>query len=201
MQLIPPIKHQLELGPRSEGPVMYTHSGGMPFLPYMHGGIAFPQTYCTELVELDNRVRFTDDVIFSKEKTKLFQIVVLLDKPSQTIAAIQEMDGIDGLSDGHLSTKEATLLVQNKNCLIKDESTEYASLSLFRTATAKEFEESNLCVGRPEPHGYNDSQIWNVMKGKRFVVVRHDRFVYAACDTRAELVEAAKSLGKALPLD
>ncbi|KAJ5167113.1 uncharacterized protein N7482_005894 [Penicillium canariense] len=197
----PPIAHQLELGPRSEGPVRYTHSDGMLFLPYLHGGIAFPQTYCTELGELDNRVRFTDDVIFSKEKTKLFQIVVLLDKPSQAIAAIQAMKGIDGLSEGHLLTEEATLLVQSKNCLPNDESTGFASLSLFRTATAKEFEQSDLCVGRPEPHGYNDSQIWNVMKGKRFMIVRHDRFVYAACDTRAELVEAAKSLGNSLPLN
>jgi hypothetical protein len=152
-------------------------------------------------VELDNRVRFTDDVIFSKEKTKLFQIVVLLDKPSQARAAIQDMDGIDGLGDGHLSTKEATLLVQTKNCLPNDESSGFTSLSLFRTATAEEFEQSDLCVGRPEPHGYSDSQIWNVMKGKRFVIVRHDRIVYAACNTRAELVEAAKSLEKSLPLN
>jgi hypothetical protein len=201
MQLIPPIKHQLELGPRSEGPVAYIHSDGMPFLPYLHGGIAFPQTYCTELVGLDNRVRFTDDVIFSKEKTKLFQIVVLLDKPSQAIAAVEEMDGVDGLSDGHLSTKEATLLVQAKDCLPNDENTGFTSLSLFRTATAKEFEQSDLCVGRPKPHGYSDSQIWDVMKGKRFVIVRHDRFVYAACDTRAEMVEAAKGLGESLPLN
>lgn len=57
MQLIPLIRHQLELGPRSEGPVTYTHWGGMPFLHYLLGGIAFPQTYCTELMELDNRVR------------------------------------------------------------------------------------------------------------------------------------------------
>lgn len=201
MQLIPPIKHQLELGPRSEGPVTYTHSDGMPFLPYLHGGIAFPQTYCTELVELDIRVRFTDDVIFSKEKTKLFQIVVLLNKPSQAIAAIEEMDGVDGLSDGHLSTKEATLLVQAKDCLPNNENTGFTGLSLFRTATAKEFEQSDLCVGRPAPHGYSDSQIWNIMKGKRFVIVRHDRFVYAACNTRAEMVEAAKSLGESLPLN
>jgi hypothetical protein len=201
MQLIPLIRHQLELGPRSEGPVTYAHSDGMPFLHYLLGGIAFPQTYCTELMELDNRVRFTDDVIFSKEKIKLFQVVVLLGKPSQAIAAIQDMDGIDGLSDGHLSTKEATLLVQTKDCLPNDESTRFTSLSLFRTATAEEFEKSDLCVGRPKPRGYNDSQIWNVMKGKRFVIVRHDRFVYAACDTRAELVGAAKSLGKSLPLN
>jgi hypothetical protein len=39
------------------------------------------------------------------------------------------------------------------------------------------------------------------MKGKPFVIVRHDRFVYAACDTRAELDEAAKSLGKSMPLN
>lgn len=201
MQLIPPIKHQLELGPRSEGPVRYTHSDGMPFLPNHHGGIAFPQTYCLKLVELDKRVRFTDDVIFSKKKTKLFQIIVLLDTPSQATATIEAMGGIDGFSDGHLSTEEATLLVQTKDCVPNDESTGLASLSLFRTATAEEFEQSDLCVGRPKPHGYNDSQIWNVMKGKRFVIVRHDRFVYAACDTRAELVEAAKCLGKFLPLN
>lgn len=201
MQMIPPIKHQLELGPRSEGPVRYTHSDGMPFLPNHRGGIAFPQTYCTEIVEFDNRVRFTDDVIFSKEKTKLFQIVVLLDKPNQATAAIQEMGGVDGLSDGHLSTQEATLLVQTGDCLPNDESTGFASLSLFRTATAEEFKQSDLCVGRPEPHGYNDCQIWNVMKGKRFVIVRHDRFVYAACNTRAELLEAANCLGKSLPLN
>lgn len=201
MQMIPPIKHQLELGPRSEGPVRYTHSDGMPFLSHLHGGIAFPQTYCTEVLEVDHLVRFTDDVIFSQRKTKLFQIVVLLDEPPQATATIQEMDGIDGLSGGHLSANEATLLVQAKTCLPNDENIGFASLSLFRTATAKEFEDSDLCVGRPEPHGYNESQIWNVMRGKRFVIVRHDRFVYAACDTRAELVEAAESLRESLPLN
>ncbi|KAJ5379427.1 hypothetical protein N7509_012546 [Penicillium cosmopolitanum] len=201
MQLIPPIKHQLELGPRSEGPVRYTHSKGMPFLSHLHGGIAFPQTYCTELVDPDNLVRFTDDVIFSKKKTKLFQIVVLLDKPCQAIATIQEMGGIDAFSDGHLSAKEATLLVQAKTYHPNDDSISFDSLSLFRTATAKEFEESDLCVGRPKPQGYNDTQIWNVMRGKRFVIVRHDRCVYAACGTRAELVEAAKSLRETLPLN
>ncbi|KAJ6096559.1 hypothetical protein N7486_007305 [Penicillium sp. IBT 16267x] len=157
--------------------------------------------YCVELVKPNNRVRFTDDVIFSKEKTKLFQIVILLDKPTEAMAAIQKMDGIDDFSDGHLSVKEATLLVRANDCLPSDESNGSTSPSLFRTATSEEFKQSDLCIGRPEPLGYNDSQIWNVMKGKRFVIVRHDRFVYAACDTQAELVQAAKSLEKILPLN
>ncbi|GIJ91001.1 hypothetical protein Asppvi_009966 [Aspergillus pseudoviridinutans] len=203
MQLIPPVKHQLELGPRREGPVRYIHSAGMPFLPSLNGGLCFPQTYCSEIGRLHSRIQFTDDVIFSKEKAKLFQIVILLDKPEQAVAATQELDGIDGLSGGHLSAKEATLLVHALKCLPDDEYSEFAdlSLSLFRIATAEEFQQSDLCVGRPEPQGYNDRQIWQVLPGKRFVIVRHDRFVYAACATRAELVEAAKSLVECLPLD
>ncbi|KAF7116116.1 hypothetical protein CNMCM5793_004136 [Aspergillus hiratsukae] len=201
MQLIPPIKHQLELGPRGEGPVRYVHSAGMPFLPSLHGGVSFPQTYCTELMKLGNRICFTDDVIFSKEKTKLFQIVVLLDKPAQARAATQELEGIDGLSDGHLSAKEATLLVQAGKCVPDDDYIEFTGLSLFRTATAEEFKQSDLSVGRPEPHGYDDRQIWQVLPRKRFVIVRHDRFVYAACATKAELIDAAKSLAESLPLN
>jgi hypothetical protein len=201
MQLIPSVKHQLELGPRREGPVRYIHSGGMPFLPSLHGGISFPQTYCTELVKPGNRVRFTDDVIFSKEKTKLFQIVVLLDNPEQALPATQELNGIDGISDGHLSAEEAALLVQASKCLPNDDYSNFDDIWLFRTASAEEFKQSDLCVGRPEPHGYNESQIWQVLPGKRFIIVRHDRFVYAACATRAELVEAAKSLAETLPLN
>lgn len=201
MQLIPTVKHQLELGPRREGPVRYIHSDDMPFLPHLNGGISFPQAYCTDMVDLDNRIRFTDDVIFSKEKTKLFQLVVLLGVPTQARAAMQELDGIDGLSDGHLSVKETTMLVQAEKCFPEGDGSRLDGVSLFRTATANEFKQSDLCVGRPDPRGYNDSQIWGIMKGMRFVIVRHDRFVYAACATRAELVEAAKSLAESLPLN
>ena len=198
--MIPPIKHQLELGPRSEGPTRYIHADGMPFLAYLDGGVAFPQTYCTALAKVNNRVRFTDDVIFSSNKTKLFQVVVLLDKPSQAIEASGELDGIDHFSHGHLSADEAIYLVQAKKCSFAHHGSEFGDLAVFRTATAEEFEQSDLCVGRPIPHGYNDSQIWNVVGGKRFVIVRYDRVVYAACDTGAEMVEVSQTLADLLPL-
>lgn len=198
MQLIPSVKRQLELGPRSQGPVRYIHSEGMPFLPEFDGGISFPQTYCTKLENQRSQVFFTDDVIFANEKTKLFQIVVLLGSPAEATSAVQDLEGIDHISGGHLSPGEATLLVPADRTF---PGVSGVDNQLFRAATAEEFAQSDLCLARPEPRGYNASQIWQTMKSKRYVIVRPDRFVYAACVTSAQLEQAAKKLTELFPLD
>lgn len=195
IQLIPSLKHWLELGPRSEGPVRYTHSAEMPFIPDLHGGISFPQTYCAVLQE-GSLVQFTDDVIFGDGKKKLFQIVVLLSCLDELGHASNEIDGIDRVSD-ELSPEEATFFVPRMSLLdisAKKGPCGNFNSRLFRTATDDEFAESNLCLKRPPPRGYNETLMWQSVSGARYVILRSDRFVFAACNTRLELEQAARKL-------
>ncbi|KAJ5769581.1 monooxygenase [Penicillium odoratum] len=189
LQLLPFWKHWIERGPRSDGPTRYRHYPGMPmhFMPDLGGGEYFPQTFCIGFQQ-DAVVQFTDDVIFGG-KTKMFQIVVLLSDPHELDAAICELDGIDRFSN-LLSQDEATFFVSRSQCARMDQSEH----RLFRTATGDEFGQSSLCACRPHPHGYDETLIWKSVSSKRYVILRYDRFVFALCNTRAELEKAATQM-------
>lgn len=199
-QLIPSWKRWLELGPRADGPIRYTHSPGMPFLPEFGGGSAFPQTYCTALPE-PSPVQFTDDVIFANGKCKIFQIVVLLSRLDELKFAADDLNGIDRISD-HLSPGEATFFILRKLLPESPNSERHEGFDsiLFRSATADEFAQSDLCFGRPRPREYNEALMWESVARKRYVILRPDRFVFAACDTKAELIQAARALAALFPL-
>jgi hypothetical protein len=200
MQLIPSWKHRLERGPRAEGPIWYTHEEGMPFLPGMKGGVCFAQTYCVPLANADAgpTVQFTDDAIFAPGKKKLFQLVVLLpdaDALSHTLTQLEELSPNRDTA-ALLSYSEATFFIPRTSN--PDSHTDHIPNAvadrIYRTATAEEFAQSKLCRGRPLPRGYNEDLMWESMAGKQFVIMRPDRFVFAACDTVAELDGAVKEV-------
>jgi len=194
LQLVPTWKHWLERGPRGNGPTHYTHTSEMPFLPEFHGGVQFPQTYCISLTR-DARVQFTDDVIFS-DKRGIFQFVALLNELDEVESALQELTDLK-MNDHLICPGEVTFFVPRASCESAPaggKTTE--SRSVFRTATSDEFARSSLCDSRPDPRGYNESLMWDCMRGKRQIVLRFDRFVYAMCDSKAELEEVLAQLNR-----
>lgn len=200
LQLIPSIRKKLQLGARSYRPTQYQYEPGMAFLPEMGGGCSFAQAFCVELLDHGHgdSIQFTDDVIFASAKTKLFQIVILADNLTEAKHAEMEMKGIDERCS-HLSPTEATVLVRRRTMGERSATHSLGACNVFRTATAREFEQSSLCEGRPEPRGYSEETIWEGVKSRRYVIVRHDRFVFAACDTRGELAAAAERLEALFP--
>jgi hypothetical protein len=196
LQLIPAWKHRLELGPKGEGPVQYMHAEGMPFIPELLGGSNFPQTYCVPLGN-GSQVQFTDDAIFRDGKSKLFQVVVLIDGLDDLSTAIDAVAGIGHLID-ELSVEECTVFVPRHSLPMLSGEGAHTQLDnrLFRTATDGEFAKSNLCLNRAIPRGYDETLMWKGMKGSRFIILRPDRFVFAACRTKSELELAASILAQ-----
>ncbi|KJK61003.1 mhpA [Aspergillus parasiticus SU-1] len=197
-QFIPQWKHWLERGPRAEGPIEYSHTPGLPFIPKLNGGVAFPQIYCVAVSDKDEIVRFTDDAIFDSSKTKQFQIVVLLPNLQLLHSTLTELGGMDQDSTSLLSYDEVTILVPRVSApkFIDGQAPETVTNRLYRSASAEEFGQCKLCRGRPAPRGYDEELMWRSMSGKRYIILRPDRFVFAACNTTAELNMAAKELEK-----
>ena len=200
LQLVPPIKRWIELGPQQNGRMQYKHSEGMPFLTQLPGGMLFSQTYCCGLGGVgDGDVCFTDDVIFAPEKKGLFQIVVLLHGDQGELQ--ESRDVVAGLGSvcPHLHPAEATYFVRRQRAAADANSTlgKQSSLSnVHRTASAEEFNQSSLCKGRPPAYGYREYDMWSVVRDRRYVILRADRFVFAACNSARELQLAAARLNE-----
>ena len=194
IQLIPSWKHWLEMGQRRDGMVRYAYEDGVAFLPRYGGGFCFPQVYCVSLAEQQGQeqterqqVRFTDDVIFASYKRTLFQVVVLCSSLAVARAAHNSLGSLDADSDGELSVAETTYVVQDIHAVTDSSSNEPPPTSIFRVASADEFASSQLCVGRPKPLFYDPHRLWKEAGGKPFLILRPDRFVFAACKDAAEL--------------
>ncbi|KAK4934019.1 hypothetical protein LTR66_015769 [Elasticomyces elasticus] len=164
----------------------------MPFMPEFDGGLCFPQTYCIALGP-DANIQFTDDVIFPSGK--IFQLVVLLNGLHEMDAALEDLDG--SYQTGLLSAEDAIFFVPRSS------NTNYTSHKqadrrhrVFRTATGNEFAQSSLCTDRPVPRGYDENLMWKSVGAKRYVIVRMDRFIFAACNTKVDLAKATLSLAK-----
>ncbi|KAL2431441.1 hypothetical protein ABEF95_008940 [Exophiala dermatitidis] len=191
IQLIPSIRKKVELGQRAEGMARYRHSRGLPFLDDMAGGFLLPQVYAYNFKT--KSVCFTDDLIFSPGKTGLFQLLVLPDSPREVDALLEGIEDIDGLSDNLLRSKEATVLIQSVDCTLTSPPGYVQNAA--RIATGAEFAaDAVLCRNRPPPIGYDELRLKKEVGGKKYVIVRHDRFVFAACDSRDQLKEAARRL-------
>ena len=202
LQMIPSFKRWIELGPRLDGRMQYKYQDRMAFVPGMEGGAMFSQSYCVQLGDTATKhhVRFTDDVIFSKSKIGLFQIVVLMDNNISRPAAYEKtVQGLDRISP-RLYPAEASFFIHRELANTLDIDALALSQMVFRTATAKEFAESPLCEGRPYPRGYREDDMWHGACGKRFIILRSDRFVFAACNTRQELELAAERLDELFPV-
>lgn len=196
LQLFPSWKHWLERGPRAEAPVSYKYAMGMPFIPDKNGGVYFPQTYCASLSK-GSQIYFTDDVIFDqREGNKLFRVVVLLNRLDEMSDAVRDLEAVEGISQD-LDLDGATFFIPKGS--LPDSTVDEAIPDgldgrLFRSATAEEFAQSELCKDRPFPRGYNELLMWQASKGMRYVILRPDRFVFAMFRSRLQLEQAAKRL-------
>lgn len=206
IQLIPSWKHWLEMGQRRDGMVRYAYEDGVAFLPRYGGGFCFPQVYCVGLAKQQRQrgaegpqVHFTDDVIFASHKRTLFQIVMLCSSLAAARSAYKSICSLDSDSDGELSLAETTYIIQDLHAVPDSSSDELPfSTSLFRIASADEFASSRLCVQRPKPVLYDPHHLWKEARGKPFLILRPDRFVFAACKDAAELGVAAGELVRLL---
>ncbi|KAL6884457.1 hypothetical protein GGI43DRAFT_322659 [Trichoderma evansii] len=197
IQLVPSWKHWLQLGNRRDGMVRYQWQErvGMAFLPRFGGGGNFPQVYVVPFTNTlrNKRVLFTDDVIFNPQKQGLFQVVVILQPHGNVDVMETALHGLQDISDGALRDGEATVFLnttQAASCDVKGR-------HIYRLATAAEFaDDPVLSAGRPKPKGYDPHRMSNEVKNRTFVILRPDRFVFAACDTRSDLVYAAHKLRK-----
>lgn len=195
VQLVPSWKRWLELGNRRDGMCKYKWEEGkeMAFLPGMLGGVNFAQVYCTRIRSCGVvKVQFTDDVIFARDKKGLFQLVVFLESPSEFQDAYRSIVGVDDSSGGSLRADEATFIVQQ---ISTDWTRQLEGCVLYRLATSEEFVHNDeLSTGRPPPQGYDPFLLKKGLEGRRLVILRPDRFVFAAAYGREDLLEAAAQL-------
>lgn len=188
IQLVPSWRHELQLGRRKEGMVQYHHSEGMPFLPELGGGLCLPQVYCRSVRKEATQIFFTDDVVFARGKKAFFQILVLADSIEDAISCRDAMTRIGELCNGEINPDEATTLIEDPTCETR-ENINY----IFRVASGEEFANSSLCEKRPSPKYYDASIIGKYLKRRKFIILRPDRFVFAACNTLEELERAARN--------
>lgn len=203
VQFVPKWKRSIEQGARREGLAQYKFEVGMHFLPDLSGGKLLPQVYC---VKLDTRgvwghVSFTDDVIFSLEKRGLFQVVALVDSIEDVEKAEADACSMEGDSTGLLLPHEVTIVVRDTQGLLNSCGApgpvavkRLRHTNVVRLASGAEFASSPLCEKRPAPKFYDHQRFFSEVPGKRFVVVRQDRFIFASCRDVAELRRATTCL-------
>jgi hypothetical protein len=207
VQLYPPWKRQLEQGARRYGMTHYAYKPGMPFVPGPAGGKLLPQVYCkplssSEKLPTKDKVMFTDDVVFASGKSGLLRLVVLTSHVDIPIPWA-ELDNVETWSNGLVSAAHATVFVEDPRAgatgiTLGLQAKERPGVSIVRVATADEFANSDLCSNRPEPRYYDELRIGKEVAGARYVVVRKDRFIYAACTSLVELKSALERLPSAL---
>jgi len=205
MQLVPSWRHKLRLGPRANGMGRYNYTEGMAFLPDLFGGRQLPQVYCRAVASgkaAVAEVQFTDDVIYRPESSSFLRLLVLVDDLEQAQRAREELEKlkVEDVSAGEVKMDEVCYLVTSPDCEAGRSSGAMmdAKQRVYRLATGDEFLASGLCKDRPPPIGYDMYRIKNELGGRRYVLVRPDRFMFAACYSGEELVSACRRVSKAL---
>lgn len=201
MQLIPPIRRRLELGPRAEGLSRYVWRDGMSFLSEFSGGVMCPQVYCRSVfANIDSQVHFTDDVIFKSPHNSFLSLVVSVSNVAEAQTAYSELKGLDlpQISHGELKLEDVCYIVHDPLLEAPVLSTPISPTQIYRIATIEEFKQSSLNVNRPEPAGYDMYCIRTELRGRRYILVRPDRFVFAACTSGKELKEACDKIPSVL---
>ncbi|ETS77007.1 hypothetical protein PFICI_10881 [Pestalotiopsis fici W106-1] len=202
LQLIPSWKRQLEMGARASGMCQYEPQPGLHFIPHLHGGLLLPQVYCAPLEpgslgDEAIRIGFTDDEIFHPAKKGLLQLVAFassVQELSTVYREIYEVEREQEQSNPYLEVSETTVIVMDTSAQHLP-STEIATrLKTVRIASGKEFSSSPLCRNRPEPRYYDELRLVKELPDSKFVVVRPDRFVFAACKSKDELIYAIKAI-------
>ena len=196
LQLVPSWKHWLQLGNRREGMTRYRWEDGrgMAFMKDMAGGQNFVQVYAVQLKAdgLKQSVSFTDDIIFAPRKQATFQLVVILQSPVDIVGLETELKDLDQISEKALLPEETSVFINST----KVSSMDTDGWDVWRLASAGEFAQTLLCKGRPEPKNYDPYRMSKEVEGLKFVILRPDRFVFAACNNRTQLRQAAQKLGQ-----
>ena len=190
----------------------YDYAPGMPFMPEYLGGKSFPQVFSAPIDGPAPPIpTFTDDAIFAPSKIGIFQIVALLDSVDQFRSARADVSRIhypESLLT--LDPSETTYVVHGDVPSVHDApallgkeipseniirvlgADEYAAAGHTQTAVEKQFP-------RPEPLYYDANRIRKDLGfDKVYVIVRWDRFVFAACRNAAELERALSLLESTL---
>lgn len=216
VQLVPSWRREIQKGARAQGMTRYRYERGLAFVGDLSGGggggrigaggLLLPQVYAREFGTgsgSQGKVWFTDDLIFSAEKKGLFQLLVLPDRVEEIELLTRDLDKTidDDISAASLLlASETTVLVQSTTSASVSPSE--TGMVITRLATAAEFAaDPVLCKNRPPPIGYDPLRIRKEVQGRKYVILRPDRFVFAACGTRAELREAVGMIRPALHLD
>ncbi|KAL5358318.1 hypothetical protein BJX96DRAFT_182823 [Aspergillus floccosus] len=187
MNLVPRWRHELQLGRRKEGMVRYCYRPGMPFMPELNGGLCLPQVYCKS-VGKNKEVFFTDDVVFSLGKKGLFQVLVYLEQWSELESARETVASMKAVARNDIFVEEATYIIHD---MVGEPERGVENLgSVYQLASGDEFAASQLCEGRPVPRHYDPEYPAKSLRGGKYVIVRPDRFIFAACATREELETA-----------
>lgn len=159
----------------------------MPFLPNFLGGRCLPQVYCRPAGQLDGEVQFTDDVIFrKKEPAPLLYLLVYLSNAEELPEAQKAVADVESISRGEVQASNVTFLLETDSGVGQNVS---SISSAFTLATAAEFSRSPLCSRRPEPMYYDAGILGKTLEGRKYIILRADRFIYAACSTEEELRE------------
>lgn len=193
IQLVPKWRRELEKGPRAEGLTAYHHEPGLPFKKNQQGGRLLPQVYVWDFKSA--KVHFSDDLVFARNKTGLLQLILLPDSVAEARQLAQTLSGLP--SNKLLNVPEATILIQDLTAEIPGEQLSDVGkvYNIARLASGEEFAaDPMLCFNRPVPKYYEPRRIAQEFRGMKFMVVRHDRFVYAACRTSDELATVLDGL-------
>lgn len=198
VQLVPSWRREIEKGPRAAGMTRYRYEKGFPFMGDMSGGVNLPQVYACDLKT--KQLSFTDDLLFSTTKKGLFQLLVLPSSVEELEVLTNEIKDIDAISNGFIRADEATVVIQSTDPQLSLNGRQYDQV-VTRLATAEEFAaDPVLCKNRPSPVGYDEWRLGREINNKKFVVVRFDRFTFAACETIAQLKEVVCRIESVLHL-
>lgn len=198
IQLIPSWRRHLERGPRADGMIRYKHQKGLPFVRELGGGLNIPQVYALNFA--NKKVAFTDDLIFDSSKKGLFQLLVLVDGSDKVDSSLQQIEGISKIAGGLVQDDEITVLIQDLGAEFRGDASHPGHVA--RIASGEEFAaDGRLCRNRPAPKYYDPYKIGRELGAyNAFVILRPDRFVYASCSTRVELLDCLRGLPAALQI-
>jgi hypothetical protein len=203
----------------------YKYTEGMAFLPDLFGGRQLPQVYCRAVAGASGasgeapevgEVQFTDDVIYrGPDSTSFLRLLVLVDDLEQAQSAREELAElkVEHVSDGEVKMDEVCYLVMSPSPSPSPDCGGDTGLSteamkamkdvkqkqrVYRLATGDEFLASGLCENRPPPIGYDMFRIKKELGGWKYVLMRPDRFIFAACHSGEELVSACGRVSEAV---
>lgn len=186
IQLVPSWKREVQLGRRKDGLVRYTYSAGMPFVPELNGGLNIPQVYCRSTT---GEVHFTDDVVFPLKAKGLFRMFVYLKSSAELLSARDALRMVEEWSQGEIVADQVPFIVEE----VDHEKETIEDVNVYQLSSGEEFAKSPLCNRRPRPDCYEKYLLRDKIGGK-FVIMRPDRFTYAACNGERELEKAVRCM-------